>query len=95
MNTTAETTKTINVYADESRHLDPSDSRMVIGGVWTEREYVKKFSDKIKLIKRKHGIPAKREIKWTKVSEAKRDYYLDLIRLFFDDENRRNRKPCV
>ncbi|GHU52457.1 hypothetical protein FACS1894132_02130 [Clostridia bacterium] len=81
-----DTIKTINIYADESRHIDPNDSSMVIGALWLEKENVKEFSDKIRLLKKRYNIPAKREIKWAKVSGSKKEYYLDLIRLFFDYE---------
>ncbi len=59
---------------------------MVLGAIWCDKEEVKGFTDKVKMLKDKHGMPRKWEIKWTKVSGAKRDYYLDLIRLFFSEE---------
>jgi hypothetical protein len=78
---------TINIYADESRHLDPNDASMIIGALWLDKEYVKEFSDKIRLLRNKHGMPKTWEIKWAKVSDSKKEYYLDLLRLFFDDES--------
>ena len=41
----------------------------------------------IKDIKLKHGISSHREIKWTKVSNAKLDYYKELIHYFFSNES--------
>ncbi|MFZ2126052.1 MAG: DUF3800 domain-containing protein [Candidatus Microsaccharimonas sp.] len=78
---------TINVYSDESRHLKNQGPYMVIGSIWCYSDYVDTVRDKIALVKRKHGIPPRREIKWTKVSNAKQQYYQDLIQLFFDDDN--------
>jgi len=60
---------------------------MVIGSIWCEDGYAATVGDKIALIKRRHGIGDRREIKWTKVSTAKQGYYEDLVRLFFEDNN--------
>jgi len=87
--------KTINIYADESRHLDPKDTSMVIGAIWLEKTDVKAFSDKIRLLKNKHSISASWEIKWAKVSESKKGYYLDLVRLLFNDESVRYRAIII
>lgn len=77
----------INVYSDESRHLQGQGPNMVIGSIWCDEEHVQGVSDKVTLIKQKHGIPVRREIKWTKISNAKVDYYKDLVRLFFEDDD--------
>jgi hypothetical protein len=80
------TKKVINVYSDESRHLGLADNYMIIGGIWIDKQYIKEFAGKVKLIKAKHNIPRHWEIKWAKISESKKEYYLDLVRLFFDYE---------
>lgn len=80
------TTSTIAVYADESSHLKGQGSTMVIGAIWCEAGYSQEVSGKIALLKRNHDISPHREIKWTKVSHSKIDYYKDLIKLFFEDE---------
>lgn len=77
---------TINIYSDESRHLSNQGPYMLVGSVWCYSEHTDSIRDKISLVKRKHGIPPRREIKWTKVSKAKISYYEDLIRLFFDED---------
>ncbi len=73
---------TTNVYTDESSHMDDGSKIMVLGATWMNSDIVKEFADKIKLIKSRHDIPRKREIKWTKVGTKKIDYYKDLIDLF-------------
>jgi hypothetical protein len=38
-------------------------------------------------IKHKYGMSPLFEVKWTKISPAKREFYLDLIDYFFDDDD--------
>ena len=59
---------------------------MVVGSMWCSSDQVTEIKDRISLIKRKHAIPSHREIKWTKVSKAKQEYYEDLVKLFFEIE---------
>ena len=42
---------------------------------------------RIREIKQQHGLPAKFEIKWTKVSPAQLPFYLDVLDYFFDDDD--------
>lgn len=83
----------INIYCDESCHLELShksydmQKSMVIGGIACDKDYVKEVSEKIKLLKEKHEIYKYNEIKWTKISEKKLDFYKELIQLFFSDDN--------
>lgn len=78
--------KLINVYCDESCHL-PNDKQksMVLGATYcfnTDRE---RITDRIRYIKAKHGLPKLFEVKWTKISPAKIDFYLELIDYFFNE----------
>lgn len=73
------------IYADESSHLGESPF-MVIGAVWCNKNEVRNFTDKIKMLKAKYGIPEKVEIKWAKISGSKEDYYIELIKTFFGEE---------
>lgn len=73
---------TINVYADESNHMDDGTVFMVLGAIWMDSELNSEFSTKVREIKARHGISKFREIKWTKVSGSKIDYYKELIDLF-------------
>lgn len=74
-----------NIYCDESCHLqfDNSDI-MLIGGVTCERKKVRELSKKIRALKKQCGLKECFEIKWTKVSPAKLDFYISLIDLFFE-----------
>ena len=82
----------INIYCDESCHLELSkksedmQKSMVIGGVKCKKQYSKEISEDIKRIKEKHGIYAYNEVKWTKVSTDKLDFYKELIRYFFNQD---------
>lgn len=75
----------MNLYCDESCHL-PSDGEkiMVLGGIWCSKNQVRKINEDIREIKKRHGIST--EMKWVKISEAKKKAYLDLINYFFDSE---------
>lgn len=77
----------INVYCDESCHLEHDSSNiMVIGGVWCSKNRVKVISDKIKALKEQYKIKANTEIKWVKVSKNKGEFYKRLVELFFEEE---------
>ena len=79
-------TATYNVYCDESCHLEHDHQPvMVLGAIWCPLEKVKEISIAIRNIKKKHGLSPSFEIKWTKVSPAKQDFYLDLVNFFFDN----------
>lgn len=72
-----------NVYIDESGHTDdPSSNTMVLGALISVPQ-LSLFTDAIRTVKKKHDIASHREIKWTKVSPAKLDYYKELVDVFF------------
>ncbi len=75
-----------NVYADESSHTNDGSTTMVLGATWMDTETAASLSDRIKLIKLRHDISIYREIKWTKVSQNKLDYYKELIDIFFSTD---------
>ena len=52
--------KIINIYCDESCHLQDTgnDPVMVLGGVYCESDQVKIVSEKIRTIKKTMGFPA-------------------------------------
>jgi hypothetical protein len=77
-----------NIYCDESCHLenDHQDS-MFLGGIWCEKDKTKEILTRIKECKIKHGLKSSFEIKWTKVSPKKVDFYLDIIDYFFDNKD--------
>lgn len=81
-------TTTFNVYCDESCHL-PNDGQpvMVLGALWCPLERSRHIADQIRSIKEKHGLAPLMEIKWTKVSPAKLEFYLDLVNFFFSESD--------
>jgi len=84
---------TFNIYCDESCHLLAPDKNdvgkpvMVLGAIWCPTHKVREGSRRLREIKRRHKIPASFEAKWTKVSPAKVELYLDLVDYFFDDDD--------
>jgi len=80
--------ETYNIYCDESCHLENDrQSTMVLGAVWCPLDKRREIAERIREIKRNHELPANFEVKWTKVSPAKRRFYLDLLDYFFDDDD--------
>lgn len=83
----------INVYCDESCHLELSKSKpteqksMVLGGVSCPIELVRSINQDIKNIKEKHGLSKSTEFKWTKVSKNKINFYKEIIEYFFSNKN--------
>jgi hypothetical protein len=80
--------ESFNVYIDESCHL-PNDRivTMGLGAVWCLHDKTRDISIRMRDIKRKHGLATDFEIKWTKVSPAKVDFYLSLVDYFLDDDD--------
>ena len=77
-----------NVYSDESCHLErDGHSCMVVGAVWCSSYQAAGHARTIRAIKAKHHLSPKFEIKWTKVSESKIDFYLDLLEAFFGEKD--------
>lgn len=80
--------ETYNIYCDESCHLEnDKQSAMVLGAVWCPRDKTREIAVRIREIKRRHGLSASFEAKWTKVSPGKSQFYLDLLDYFFDDDD--------
>lgn len=81
-----------NIYCDESCHLELGSKNnkeqlsMVLGCISSPKQYVREVSDNIRRIKEKHGFNRGWEIKWTKVSDAKIEFYMELIEFFFNDD---------
>lgn len=77
-----------NIYCDESCHLENDRQPiMVLGAVWCPLEKSHEISVGLREIKRKHNLPAKFEIKWTKVSPAKQDFYMEVLDYFLDNDD--------
>lgn len=72
-----------NIYCDESCHLENDHQKaMVLGAVWCPLDKRREIAVRFREIKHKYGMPPLFEVKWTKISPAKREFYLDLIDYF-------------
>jgi len=60
---------------------------MVLGAMWCQKEVKHEVFGRIREIKTKYGFKPEFEIKWNKVSNARLDFYLELINYFFDDDD--------
>lgn len=77
-----------NVYCDESCHLENDRQKvMALGAVWCPISKRREIADRVRDIKARHGLSPQHEIKWTNVSPGKLNFYLDLVDLFFDDDD--------
>jgi hypothetical protein len=75
-----------NIYCDESGHLEHDGIPvMVLGAVWCRAAVAPAVARNVREIKERHGLPFHFEVKWTKVSPARQDFYLDLVDYFFRD----------
>ncbi|MFK4784567.1 DUF3800 domain-containing protein [Fusobacterium sp. MFO224] len=80
------------VYCDESCHLQNDNSDyMVLGAISCFKEEKNKIFEEIKDIKEKHNLDRNFEIKWTKVSNAKIEFYEEIIDYFFKKDTLRFR----
>lgn len=77
-----------NYYMDETCHLLNNNSDyMVIGAVACPKEKTYRISQNIKNIKLKHGLKSSFEIKFTKISPAKFEFYKELLEYFLNEES--------
>ena len=86
---------TINIYCDESCHLqNDKEPVMVIGAVYCPIEKKEEIFERLYSFKLKHNLIPKNkkndnenrtyyELKWNKVSKSKIEYYKDVINYFF------------
>jgi hypothetical protein len=78
----------INIYCDESCHLENDHQPvMVLGAIWCPLEQSRTFFSDIRGLKEEHRLSSNFEIKWTKVSPAKLDFYRALLDYFFDNDH--------
>jgi len=74
-----------NVYCDESCHLENDKQPvMVLAAVWCPTAKAHEIAVRLREIKQKHRLSATFEMKWSKVSPAKLNFYLDVVDYFFD-----------
>ena len=75
-----------NIYCDESCHLEHDKIPvMVLGAVWCPVDSARAIAERIRELKVKNGLTRHCEAKWIKVSEAKANFYIDLVDYFFDE----------
>lgn len=75
----------IVIYSDESCHLENDESTVMgLGAVWAHRSSVRLLSKQLRDMKRRHN--ANGELKWTKVSASRLDFYQEVVDWFFDND---------
>ncbi|MCZ5013560.1 DUF3800 domain-containing protein [Escherichia coli] len=88
--------RTFNVFCDESCHLlNDHNKVMVLGALWCPALSQKKIARDIKGLKLKHNLKPDFEIKWTKVSASKVEFYLEVVDYFFSNPALRFRGVVV
>lgn len=76
-----------NYYGDESCYLQSDDSQFMVLGIIRCPKYLsKKISKDIKEIKIAHNLKPNFEIKSTKVSKGKEEFYKDLVNYFLNEK---------
>ena len=81
-------TELFNIYCDESCHLEnDKHSAMVLGAVWCPESKATQLNQKIAAIKKQYKFSRYFEIKWTKISSGKLEFYRELITFFFDQND--------
>ena len=79
--------KNINIYCDESCHLEHDHIPvMVMGALTCPIEERRRITESIWHLKEQHGLARSFEAKWTKVSPAQKTFYEELIALFFSED---------
>lgn len=77
--------QTFNIYCDESCHLENDRQRvMVLGAVWCPRDKAREIAVRLREIKENHDLAPDFEVKWSKISPAKKQFYMDILDYFFD-----------
>ncbi|MGB8854344.1 MAG: DUF3800 domain-containing protein [Pirellulales bacterium] len=81
-------TSTFNIYCDESCHLENDHQQvMVLGAVWAPLDAVADLAKKARAIKQAHGLAHDFELKSTKVSAGRLDYYQAVLEWFWAEPN--------
>lgn len=81
------------VYCDESRQdlfynkdsITDQNKYIVIGGILFDHAERLKLKEKIEIVKEKHNLNRKAEVKWNRVTTSKIDFYKELIDIFFEN----------
>ena len=81
------TSKTFNIYCDESCHLENDHKAfMLLGSESSAYNQVKRHTERINDLKKKHNFYG--EIKWSNVASSQFQFYKELVDYFFVTELR-------
>jgi len=80
----------IEIYCDESRQdllvsKNPSHNFALIGSLWMSEATRLKLTKQIQILRTQHDVWG--EIKWSKVSQSKIEFYKSIIDLFLNTQN--------
>jgi len=76
--------ETYSIYSDESCHLENDrNSIMLFGSTWCRESEVTRIANDIRSIKT--AFHARGELKWTKVSPSRRDFFHEIVKYFFSE----------
>lgn len=77
-----------NIYCDESCHLEHDNSPvMVLGAISCPKDKKSEIFNDIRRIKERFGLSTYFEIKWTKVSISKIDFYQEILNYFWSRDD--------
>jgi hypothetical protein len=73
-----------NIYCDESCHLEHDKQPiMILGCIWCPQETVREIVSHIRKLKEQYH--SRGELKWTKVSVSRIDFFLEVVEYFFSN----------
>lgn len=73
------------IYCDESCHLEHDESKVMgLGAIWLPKSNARQLALQLRDIKRRHKAAG--ELKWTKVSTSRIDFYREVVDWFFTQD---------
>jgi hypothetical protein len=75
--------QTVNIYCDESCHLENTETAMVLGALSVPKQMAYRHNVNLRKIKMKFDVSAHCELKWTKVSPAQLAMYQEILDYYF------------
>lgn len=78
----------INIYCDESNHLESEKKRpLILAAAYCSRSNTAKLNKRIRDIKTEHGKAADYELKWSNITNQNVALYIDIVDYFFDNDD--------
>ncbi|MCB1181748.1 MAG: DUF3800 domain-containing protein [Chlamydiia bacterium] len=75
-----------NIYCDESCHLENDNKPvMLLGALWAPNSQIERLNQELKHLKEQ--CKARGEIKWTKVSNSRLDFWKKVVEWFFSNDD--------